>query len=363
MAFRPNTTYSVSNGGGSNLTFYKAIQQAEASPNGTKVTDASGKVIFTKNGDSNTYYLYQFNESYGTTDDKQGVLDGTSGNYGKMLKWVNDYRYSKAIDGRGFLSNSHIHVFHKHSWVNIKDIYEFHKNSSELSSGGYYHVRTLSSSSNSETYSEITFTVPLKNITTNLTSATNAYIFGGFNSGSHFCECGLQLRKEGSIYKWYAIYNASNPDSNGHPLRTIGFIANMGATANITVTIKKNNGSVSMTITKPNANDLTASYYDTEFNTGKSHEAYRTISFCPETANNTDPIWSDFNNSEYFKNAVISNCKITKSGTKVSWPYNASFNQYAVNFNDEFIESSVSSSQETVNISYKGRNTSDTLII
>lgn len=362
MAFRPNTTYNVSNGGGSGLTFYKAIKEAQGKSIGTKVTDKNNNVIFTKNGDSDTYYLYQFNEAYGTSENQQGVLSGTSGNYGKMLKWVNDYRYSKAIDGRGYLSNSHIYVHKKHDWVNIKDIYEFHRNSKELASGGYYHVRTLSSAANSATYSQIVFTVPLGNITTNLTSNTNAYIFAGFNSGSHSCECGLQLRKEGSVYKWYAVYNASIKE-NGNTMRTIGFVANMGTSANVTITITKNNGSVSMNITRPYTTALTATYRDSEFNTGKSHEAYRTISFCPKTANETDPIWSDFNNSEYFKNAEIIDCKINKSGSLVSWPYNASFNQYAVNFNDEFIDTMLTSNSEKANISYKGRDTSDNLII
>lgn len=44
------------------------------------------------------------------------------------------------------------------------------------------------------------------------------------------------------------------------------------------------------------------------------------------------------------------------------WNYNSSFNQYAVAFNDEFIDVSVGST-EKADISYKGRDNNSKLIV
>ena len=90
-------------------------------------------------------------------------------------------------------------------------------------------------------------------------------------------------------------------------------------------------------------------------------EFYRTISFCPHDSN--DNPTPNLNNGEYFTGTAFKECYIKRgSDSYVAWNYNSSFNQYAVAFNDEFIDVSVGST-EKADISYKGRDNNSKLIV
>ena len=68
-------------------------------------------------------------------------------------------------------------------------------------------------------------------------------------------------------------------------------------------------------------------------------------------------------NGEYFTGTAFKECYIKRgSDSYVAWNYNSSFNQYAVAFNDEFIDVSVGST-EKADISYKGRDNNSKLIV
>ena len=71
----------------------------------------------------------------------------------------------------------------------------------------------------------------------------------------------------------------------------------------------------------------------------------------------------NLNNGEYFTGTAFKECYIKRgSDSYVAWNYNSSFNQYAVAFNDEFIDVSVGST-EKADISYKGRDNNSKLIV
>ena len=145
MAFRPDTKYYI--GSKEYDIIYEAFDAVRTMAKGTVIKDKNGTTVFTKDNNSNTYHLYQFNEYYGESADQNyssgEVLPGlTNNSYGKMLTWLNNFAYSKAVDGNGELSNSRIRTFFRHSDVSLKAIYE---EKQEKASGGYYSVATLSS--------------------------------------------------------------------------------------------------------------------------------------------------------------------------------------------------------------------------
>ena len=127
MAFRPDTKYYI--GSKEYDTIYEAFDAVRTMAKGTVIKDKNGTTVFTKDNNSNTYHLYQFNEYYGESADQNyssgEVLPGlTNNSYGKMLTWLNNFAYSKAVDGNGELSNSRIRTFFRHSDVSLKAIYE-----------------------------------------------------------------------------------------------------------------------------------------------------------------------------------------------------------------------------------------------
>ena len=323
MAFRPDTKYYI--GSKEYDTIYEAFDAVRTMAKGTVIKDKNGTTVFTKDNNSNTYHLYQFNEYYGESADQNyssgEVLPGlTNNSYGKMLTWLNNFAYSKAVDGNGELSNSRIRTFFRHSDVSLKAIYE---EKQEKASGGYYSVATLSSAYDGKQNKAAKVVVNLSGIRTNLTNNTNAYFFVGMHSGTNTFECGLQLRKSGSSYKWYAICNS--------------------------------------TVYYNNVEKCSKVYKDSQFAASRSNEFYRTISFCPHDSN--DNPTPNLNNGEYFTGTAFKECYIKRgSDSYVAWNYNSSFNQYAVAFNDEFIDVSVGST-EKADISYKGRDNNSKLIV
>lgn len=360
MAFRPDTKYYIN--GTDYGTFYEAISAARSMATGTTVVDGNGKVIFTKDNDADTYHLYQYNNYYGVSEDltytsSQVIPNVTNNNFGKMLTWLNNFACSKAVNGKGELSNSRIRTFHKHADVSLKSIYA----AQETASGGYYAVRTLSSQYDGKQNKAAKIVVNLSGISTNLTAATNAYFFTGMVSGGHLFECGLQLRREtNGAYKWYAICNSTN-DGFENLLSTP--IANINAGGDAEIELIKGNGSLTAYVKYNGTVKYTKTYTDSYFSDSYPNEFYRMISFCPVDSNAGDNPTPNLNNSEYFAGTAFKNCYI-KRGSATSyanWAYNASFNQYAVAFNEEFID--VTPSTETVDISYKGRDTSNNLIV
>ena len=84
---------------------------------------------------------------------------------------LNNFAYSKAVDGNGELSNSRIRTFFRHSDVSLKAIYE---EKQEKASGGYYSVATLSSAYDGKQNKAAKVVVNLSGIRTNLTN--NMYL-------------------------------------------------------------------------------------------------------------------------------------------------------------------------------------------
>ena len=200
--------------------------------------------------------------------------------------------------------------------------------------------------------------VNLSGIRTNLTNNTNAYFFVGMHSGTNTFECGLQLRKSGSSYKWYAICN-----STLDKFETLSAtpIANINGGGNVTVELVKEDGKITSTVYYNNVEKCSKVYKDSQFAASRSNEFYRTISFCPHDSN--DNPTPNLNNGEYFTGTAFKECYIKRgSDSYVAWNYNSSFNQYAVAFNDEFIDVSVGST-EKADISYKGRDNNSKLIV
>lgn len=354
MAFRPDTKYYIN--GSEYATFYEAINAARLMANGTVVKDESNNVVFTKNGNANTYHLYQYNNYYGTSDNltygSSEIISGATNNAtGKMKTWLNNYAYSKAVTGEGKLSNSRIRTFYKHTDINLNDVYS----AQEKASGGYYSVRTLNSIYDGKSSKAAKITVNLNNVTTNLTN-TNAYAFLGMMSSGHFFECGFQLQKINSAYKWCVIFNSTNEDFD----TLYSNFADLSDGGTATIELVRSNGKITAYAKYNNSLICTKEYTDSYFGDSNYNEFYRTISFCPNDSN-TNPT-PNFNNSQYFAGISFGDCYIRRgSAAYVDWNYDSSFNQYAAAFNDEFIN--VTPSTETVSISYKGRNSSGNLIV
>ena len=100
MAFRPDTKYYI--GSKEYDTIYEAFDAVRTMAKGTVIKDKNGTTVFTKDNNSNTYHLYQFNEYYGESADQNyssgEVLPGlTNNSYGKMLTWLNNFAYSTAM--------------------------------------------------------------------------------------------------------------------------------------------------------------------------------------------------------------------------------------------------------------------------
>lgn len=344
---RPNTTYRVLNSSNtvlhSGLGFYEALERLRANGSATKITDASGKTVFVRNSSPNVYQVYQFNEYYGTKSPKGSAKDGTG-----MLGWINDYRYSKAVCGDGMLSNSYTKVFFRNPAVTLDGVYKWQ----EVNSGGYYSVRTLSTASTNIRFNKAKFTVNLAQASVNQPDGiNNAYLFVGVNSGKASCEFGFQRHER----NWHVLYNVA-----GTKFVDLGSLDLGLSNTNVTAEIEKINGGLKMNLIGAKVGSQSSwTYSNPEFNDSKPFEFYHSISLCPVESNNK--VVSNLNNGGYFKNASFKNCQIARKGQGYEpWLYNSSFNQFAVAFNDEFIE--VNPSTETASISYKGRDNNDNLI-
>lgn len=138
-------------------------------------------------------------------------------------------------------------------------------------------------------------------------------------------------------------------------------IANINGGGNVTVELVKEDGKITSTVYYNNVEKCSKVYKDSQFAASRSNEFYRTISFCPHDSN--DNPTPNLNNGEYFTGTAFKECYIKRgSDSYVAWNYNSSFNQYAVAFNDEFIDVSVGST-EKADISYKGRDNNSKLIV
>ena len=375
MAFRPDTTYKINNT--TYPTFYKALIALKGMATGTEIKDGNNRVVFRKDDNANDFYMYQFNDyitkasnlSYSHSDLISGC--STLDNESKMLTWLNNYRYSKAIDGTGAMSNSRSTVLYKHNSVSLKDVYT----RQEKISGGYYAVRSLSSAYDGKSTTSAKVTVTLSGIGTNLTYLNNAYFFLGIRAVACGCEIGLQLRKVGSGYKWYVVTNID--PGTGYELSTIGNPITDSINTGKDVTLEMNlfgNNLLFKVIydgklwTKDGIfTNITDSGYTASvsangyYGDGKAHEVYRSVSLCPRNSSDPGVVATDLNSGEYFKGVAFKDCSIKRGTSSGTWPYNSAINQYAVAFNDEFID--VTPSTEKVNISYKGRDNNDKLII
>lgn len=383
MAFRPDTTYKINNT--TYPTFYKALIALKNMDTGTEIKDGNNRVVFRKDDNANDFYLYQFNDyitkasnlSYSRSDLISGC--STLDNESKMLTWLNNYRYSKAIDGTGAMSNSRSTVLYKHNAVSLKDVYT----RQEKISGGYYAVRSLSSAYDGKSTNAAKVTVTLSGIGTNLTSLNNAYFFLGIRAVACGCEIGLQLRKVGSGYKWYVVKNVDSGQGyntasipKDYPFVPIADSINTGK--DVTLEMIKVKEYLHFRVIYDGRlwtedgtfTEIAKSGYTTRvpangyYGDGKAHEVYRSVSLCPSDSSDPGVVATDLNSGEYFKGVAFKDCSITRgtsSDTYENWPYNSAINQYAVAFNDEFID--VTPSTEKVNISYKGRDNNDKLII
>lgn len=345
-------------------SFYKALEAARIMGNGTQIQDMFNNVVFYNDGHSTTRYLYNDNGAFcGTASSlsysQNDLIQGASLNTdGKMRTWLSNNPYSKAVRGDAKLSNSRVRVFYKKAGdaVTLNGIY----NKQEVNSGSYYTVRSLSSGYDNQIGKRAKITVSLSNTITNLTSETNGYIFVGIVSGTHFFECGLQLCLLDGIYKWCIFKNNS---IDGFERYTDSPIAMMNAGGDVVVEVVKVGSTAVGYIWYNNSlvKTITMSY-DAQFADSVAHEFYRTISFCPYNSNSSN-IVPNLNNGEYFAGLAFKNAYLAYGSipSYVTWPYYATFNQYAVAFNDEFID--VTPSTEHVNISYKGRNSNNVLVL
>ena len=123
---------------------------------------------------------------------------------------------------------------------------------------------------------------------------TNAYFFVGMHSGTNTFECGLQLRKSGSSYKWYAL----QPTLDKFETLSATPIANINYGGNVTVELVKEDGKITSTVYYNNVEKCGKVYKDSQFAASRSNELYRTISFCPHDLTTIPP--PNLNNGEYF---------------------------------------------------------------
>lgn len=287
------------------------------------------------------FHLYQYNVFYKTTADA-----------GEMRTWLNNFAYSQAIDGTGALSNSRIRPFFLNNAITLNSVYDEFQ---EKASGGYYQAITLSSEYTGLENKAAKFTVNLRNIKTNL-STCNAYIILGHRSASGVVEVGLQLQKKGNNdYRWVIFYK---PLTSGNLLDIgDGFNPSMGTDCEVTVEFIKTGDTLRAQATYGSK----VVYRDVNIPNMGGNGIYRMVSLCPKDSN-TNPT-PNLNCSEYFSGISLKDCYI-KRGTETDyspWRYDAAFNQFAVAFNDQFIE--VTPSTETINISYKGRDLNNNLIL
>lgn len=366
MAFIPDTQYRINNSGTWYNSFFEAVSKTLTMPDDTTVTNSSGAVVFTKDGSSKTYYLYQYNVPYGKASElsysgNQLIPGAPNDDEGKMRTWLNNFAYSQAIDGTGALSNSRIRPFYINKDVYLNSLYL----AQEKASGGYYNVRTLSSGFTGLENKAARVTVKLSNIKTNLTSKDNAYVLLGMHIGPYTLEIGLQLGLENGKYKWFPYISSSyEKDENGDSLWTHignGAIGSINCGTEVTLEIIKTgthyetqvylNGKVSSDI-PPHKVDIPGNL---------SHGFFRMISLCPSDSNTN--LTPNLNSGEYFSGASFKDCDIKRGTDTVyqPWNYNADFNEFAAAFNDQFIE--VTPSTETVSISYKGRDLNNNLIL
>ena len=68
MAFRPDSKYYI--GSKEYDTNNEAFDAVRTMAKGTVIKDKNGTTVFTKDNNSNTYHLYQFNEYYGESADQ-----------------------------------------------------------------------------------------------------------------------------------------------------------------------------------------------------------------------------------------------------------------------------------------------------
>ena len=169
MAFIPNTTYQVNGTGTVYESFFKAVARAHTIKGTATVTNAAGKVVFTKDDNLETLSLFQYNIPYGKASElsySQLIPGALNDDTGKMRTWLNNFAYSQAIDNTGALSNSRIRPFYIHKDVYLNSLYM----AQEKGAGGYYHVKSLSSIITGVAYKQACVSIDLKNIKANIQS-------------------------------------------------------------------------------------------------------------------------------------------------------------------------------------------------
>lgn len=387
MAFIPDRTYTIKNGSTvitpptsaeiDMKNFYQVIRYVvDSQSNGTSVYDNLGNIVFTKGTDTDKYYVYQFNYPNGKATNTEMVKKSKN----EALAWAKQYSYSKAFTAHGRHSYSNAKIFFRHNTqylqVSEDDVYTLQ----EKGAGAYYTSRTIS-----EVFREAQFTV---NLTTNnptsvnftepnkgVGSPPNAYIAMGVNTNaSRHCEFGLQLRSDNKFYTYHNINKGNGWIVSMKAMTQIsgtndGCVCAQGSAT--TVEIKVNiDKEIIMTITATSGTNVkvfqeTLKYDDNTATSTVKSGIRKFISFCPKDSDGEDPKVPNLNSGYYFKNVSFSNAKIKRptDSAALLWNYNYEYNQYAAAYNTEFIDANISGNSGTVNISYKGRNSSNALIL
>lgn len=376
MAFRPDTVYKVYNSSGiqteTKPNFYEALKACKDSESNMVIRDGGGNIVFTKNISSDDCHLYQFNYKEALASDLDYLTSelipaeaSDTLNDRKMWTWLNSFRYTKAIDKDCNIKYNRAQIHHTHRDMRITDVYK----TQEAHSGAYYRVNTLTSNYGNDcaVYSaEISIDlsdVQLIKQPSESSLYCNPYAFiGMIGTGGRMAEFGIIFRYNGN-HRF--VSNCSGSQNVFCVYESYSFSASkvriVMTYSDGTVTFRAYNADTGSEL----AYNGSLPFCHTETSFASCRAAYRSASFCPSDSSDSSKPIPRLNCSEIFKGVRIYNSKITTGTyTNSNWTYNHAINSYAVSHNDEFIEVSISPSLgETINISYKGRDTNDNLII
>lgn len=365
MAFIPNTTYQVNGTGTVYESFFKAVARAHTIKGTATVTNAAGKVVFTKDDNLETLSLFQYNIPYGKASElsySQLIPGALNDDTGKMRTWLNNFAYSQAIDNTGALSNSRIRPFYIHKDVYLNSLYL----AQEKGAGGYYHVKSLSSIITGVAYKQARVSIDLKDIKANINS-TNAYAILGAQSSAYNVEIGLHLTNANGNYIW-KVYKKYDKYANKHSeWQWLGEVGSMNCGRTVTLEMVFSGGRAYGKATIDNS-DKTFEF-DVSFSVDDPHGFYRMISLCPDSEHPNpekrhDPDTPDLNCGDYYSGVSFRNCQLMQANDVKykDWENdNQYLTEFAAAFNDQFIE--VTPTTEKVSISYKGRDLNNNLIL
>ena len=368
---KPDVKYKVKDSAGTELVnnknFYEAINYVRVNTSAKTVYDANNNLIFTKDGNSNNYHVYQYNYPNGNASGNPVTKNATD-----ALSWVKQYANSRAINGKGEHGNSNTKIFFKHNYVQSDDEVYSHQ---EKNVGGYYTCKSLAA----VTHEQAQMTVDLNSPRIywgGSTGGTVGYIAMGVKtnlSPSWEVEFGLMLRSDpsNSQKQIFTAYYRTASDPTLIPMclenQTTGdgYVCDMGSSTNTTngdAIFEMNLGTTITMKIKAKGKTFYKAFTPSGIKVGTTTFGLRRfVSFCPTT--DAGPM-ANLNKDHYFKSITIKDSKLKRSGQTYNWTYNQADNtQFSAAFNTEFIDTTVSASSETVNISYKSRDANGKLII